>query len=119
MFENPGGKMKTTANILFWIGLVGTVILAFAFGRDKYGDFEPFSFTMIIVIGAVSTYISSLVLYGIGDAIEDIASTRYIASFFYEKEKEQRAKTDNNTPFKAPTPTVRTSTGSFNLSDYI
>ena len=111
--------MKTTASILFWLGLVGTVILAFVFGVDKYGDFKPFSFTMVAVIGAVSSYISSLVLYGIGDAIEDIASTRYIASFFYEKEKEQQAQTNNNASFKAPTPTVRTNTGSFNLSDYI
>ena len=119
MFENPGGKMKTTANILFWLGLAGTLILAFVLGRDKYGDFEFFSFAATAVIGAVSSYISSLVLYGIGDAIEDIASTRYIASFFYEKEKEQQAKTNNNAPFKAPTPTVRTNTGSFNLNDYI
>ena len=119
MFGNPGGKMKTTANILFWLGLAGTLILAFVLGRDKYGDFEFFSFIAIAVSGAVSCYISSLVLYGIGDAIEDIASTRYIASFFYEKEKEQQAKTNNNAPFKAPTPTVRTNTGSFNLNDYI
>ena len=119
MFDNPGGKMKTTANILFWLGLAGTLILAFVLGRDKYGDFEFFSFAATAVIGAVSSYISSLVLYGIGDAIEDIASTRYIASVFYEKEKNQQAKTDNDTPFKAPTPTVQTKTGSFNLSDYI
>lgn len=119
MFENPGGKMKTTANILFWLGIVGTVILAFQFGKDKYGDFEVVSFTMIAVTGAVSSYISSLVLYGIGDAIEDIASTRYVANFIYEKEKEQQKKTDKGGPSKASTPTVRTSTGSFNLNDYI
>lgn len=99
MFENPGGKMKTTANILFWLGLVGTVILAFVFGKDKYGDFEFFSFFIIAVAGAVSSYISSLVLYGIGDAIEDIARTRYIAASFYEREKAQppKASTNRNT----------------------
>lgn len=120
MFTNPGSKMKTTANVLFWLSLVGTVILAYVFS-DEFDDFLIFA--AIAICGAVISFISSLVLYGIGEAIEDIASTREIAGRYYELEKKKAEQ--EKTPYvktsqvKASSPTVQTAAGPFNINDYI
>lgn len=77
MFYEPGNKIKRTAEVLLVLGVIGAIILAAVFGRDKYGDINVVTFLVIAVCGGVSVFISSLVLYGIGDAIDDIA---YICS---------------------------------------
>lgn len=71
MFEEPGHKLKTVAKILCWLGIIGTVIAAVTLGKDRYGDFDLLSFALILVIGCVTSYISSLVLYGFGEMIEN------------------------------------------------
>lgn len=71
MFEEPGHKLKTVAKILCWLGIIGTVIAAVTLGKDRYGDLDLLSFALILVIGCVTSYISSLVLYGFGEMIEN------------------------------------------------
>ena len=74
MFEEPGYKLKTVAKILCWLGIIGTVIAAVTLGKDRYGDFDLLSFLLILIIGCVTSYISSLVLYGFGEMIESTSS---------------------------------------------
>ena len=71
MFEEPGHKLKTVAKILCWLGIIGTVSAAVTLGKDRYGDLDLLSFALILVIGCVTSYISSLVLYGFGEMIEN------------------------------------------------
>lgn len=73
MFEEPGHKLKTVAKILCWLGIIGSVIAAVTLGKDRYG-FNLLSFAMILVIGCVTSYISSLVLYGFGEMIESTSN---------------------------------------------
>lgn len=71
MFEEPGYKLKTVAKILCWLGIIGTVSAAVTLGKDRYGDLDLLSFALILVIGCVTSYISSLILYGFGEMIEN------------------------------------------------
>lgn len=120
MFYEPGNKMKRTAEVLLVLGVIGAIILAAVFGRDKYGDINVVTFLVIAVCGGVSVFISSLVLYGIGDAIDDIA---YICSVQVsikdELERIGKANSAEAPAAKAPSHPVQTAAGAFNLDDYI
>lgn len=76
LFDKAGSKIKTLAWILFFCGIVGTIVCAFVYGRtyDQWGDPE-FNFLLFIVIlagGVLASFISSLFLYAFGDITENI-----------------------------------------------
>lgn len=123
MFEEPGHKIKLTAKVLFWLSMVGAVILGFVFGKDRYGDFAFGTFTLIVVSGAAASFVSSLVLYGIGDAIEDISNLefaiRHATDRVLEKIDELETTQGKEDTPNAPRKPVEHSSGPFNLADYI
>ena len=63
MFENSGSKIKVLALICFWISLVGSVIAGLAL-IDSIG-------IIIILLGILSSWLSTIVLYGMGEGIEN------------------------------------------------
>lgn len=90
MFNNLDGKLKTIAKIVLWVGIITTVILAFVLGFDKeYPDYYSYysnktrtvfragAFFGTLIGGFVSCYISSLILYSLGDIVENTNAIKY------------------------------------------
>ena len=78
MFNDPGTKIKISAKILFWVGVVASVILAIVFGWEEHysgyskiwTEFKPILFFSLLIGGPISSYLSSLLLYGYGCLVE-------------------------------------------------
>lgn len=77
MFENIGGKIKGLAKVTCWIGIVASVIL----GIILIAADEDLVLTGIITaaIGAVASWVSSFVLYGFGQLVENSDRVVYYA----------------------------------------
>ena len=76
MFTNIGGKIKTAAKVICWLGMILCVVLGIIVlvnASELPADLEdacyPFG-VIIILVGPVFSYIGSLKLYGIGELIE-------------------------------------------------
>ena len=76
MFDNIGGKIKILAKILCWIGIAASVVVAiimFTSVEDapysQEGTYRGLGFVFLI-IGPLVSWISSFVLYGLGEAID-------------------------------------------------
>lgn len=70
MFDNIGGKIKGFAKIVAWLGIILSVIiglLSLATGG-----------LLIMIIGCVSSWVGSFVLYGFGQLVEN--SDKLVAS---------------------------------------
>ena len=67
MFSNIGGKIKTTAAVCCWIVIIASVISGIAMmANDMVAEG-----LIVIVVGALSGWISSFGLYGFGELIEN------------------------------------------------
>lgn len=87
MFSNIGGKIKVLAMILCWIGigvsvLSGISILASESDDSIIGELMPdgamaISGLLTMVIGSLTSWLSSFVLYGFGELIENVTSINY------------------------------------------
>ena len=82
MFSNIGGKIKTLAKILCWVGIVlsvlSGVILMASGGESRitvngsYAEVSPvLGGILIIVIGCLASWIGSFFAYGFGQLIEN------------------------------------------------
>lgn len=69
MFSNIGSKIKTLAQVITWIGIIGSVILGLVLMTT---DEELISAgLMIALLGSLISWVSSFVLYGFGQLIEN------------------------------------------------
>ena len=73
MFDNVGGKLKTVAKVEMIIGIVASVILGFTF---LTGD-RVFAGLLIVIVGVLSSWFGSLVIYGVGQAVENSETILY------------------------------------------
>ncbi len=69
MFDNIGGKIKTLAKVVTWIGIIAYVISGIAI---MFID-EEMSFIglMVMIFGGLISWVSSFVLYGFGQLVEN------------------------------------------------
>ena len=67
MFENIGGKIKTLAKVLMWISIIGFAI----YGIVMISEEQVLLGFLIIAIGSLSSWVSSFVLYGFGQLVEN------------------------------------------------
>ncbi len=73
MFDNIGGKIKGLAAAVTWIGIAGSVI--FWISTFSSGSNEAISVGLIVmIIGSLVSWLSSLTLYGFGELIEKMSS---------------------------------------------
>lgn len=63
MFDNIGGKIKGFAKVVAWLGIILSVIIGFL--SIETGGI------LIIIIGSVSSWVGSFVLYGFGQLVEN------------------------------------------------
>ena len=90
MFRNAGRKIKVLAKIFFWIGVVFDVLVGISimFGSQLFLSFmkETQGFTqqvemnsvgwiitgaIVLIVSLLSTWISSLLVYGFGELIDN------------------------------------------------
>lgn len=84
MFDNIGGKIKTVATTIAWLGIIGSIIIGIiiiAEANDSYypSATETLSGWLVIIVGSLSSWVSSFTLYGFGQLIEntDIISAKF------------------------------------------
>ncbi len=69
MFDNIGGKIKTLAEVVTWIGIIASVISGIAI--MSIGEEMIFVGLMVMIFGALISWVSSFVLYGFGQLVEN------------------------------------------------
>lgn len=87
MYNNVGAKLKGLAKFLAWFGIIGScisgiTIMAAGSSISYYGAYGSSSLAggglvggiIIMVIGSLASWLSSLALYGFGEMIENVAS---------------------------------------------
>lgn len=83
MFDNIGSKIKTVAATIAWLGIIGSIIIGIiiiAEANDSYypSATETLNGWLVIIVGSLSSWVSSFTLYGFGQLIEntDIISAK-------------------------------------------
>ena len=81
MFDNIGYKIKTLALIVTLIGIICSIIYGIALiSNDMIG-----SGVVVIIAGSVISWVSSFVLYGIGEIIDLLYISNRITYDLYKK----------------------------------
>lgn len=75
MYSNVGKKIMTLAKVLGWVFLIAGIITAIVFMSFGW----KFFIVIAPLIGGVLLYVSSWVLYGFGQLVEDVSAMRYAA----------------------------------------
>ena len=73
MFDNIGGKIKTLAKVICWVGIVASAISAVYVGAvtsNLNGALGIVIAIPLVLLGAVLSWIVSFTLYGYGELIE-------------------------------------------------
>ena len=70
MFDNIGRKIKTLAQILAWIGIGASMVIGGMFMSKGVSSSAWIGFS-IAAIGSIVSWISSLMIYGFGQLIEN------------------------------------------------
>ncbi len=73
MFDDIGGKIKMVAKIACWIG----IILSVCYGIYDFVHEMPVDGIIWIVVGPLSSWIGTFVLYGFGELIDRVTSIEY------------------------------------------
>ena len=76
MYRNVGDKIKIVAETICWLGIVGSVVYGF---YVMFNDIENADVVLlqiliglgIMIVGSLSSWIGSFVLYGFGQLIEN------------------------------------------------
>ena len=82
MFDNIGGKIKTLAKVLCWIGIVGSVIAAIGFFTSGNG----ITGWSMLIAGSLGSWISSFTLFGGGEITENSATQTQLLTKLAQKE---------------------------------
>ena len=75
MFSNIGGKIKKLAIILCILGMIGSIVYAIICftSSSRYQDLT-LTGVLILVLGCLTSWISSFFVYGFGELIERTVS---------------------------------------------
>ena len=85
MFDNIGGKIKTVAKVICWLGIIASVIMGIimikqATGRYYNNDEMVIAGIATIIGGSLLSWIGSFFTYGFGQLIENSESIKnYLA----------------------------------------
>lgn len=69
MFKNIGGKIKGLASVIAWLGIIVSVVTGVIYMATAF-DGVGIGF-LILVLGSLVSWISSWLLYGFGELIEN------------------------------------------------
>lgn len=87
MFDNISNKMKSAATALAILGIIGSIIIGsiiIAEANDSYypSAREVLGGLLVMIVGSLSSWVSSFILYGFGQLIEntDVISSKYVVN---------------------------------------
>lgn len=69
MFSNIGSKIKTLAQVMTWLGIIAFIIIGI--GIMALDDEMIFIGLIVMVVGGILSWVSSFVLYGFGQLVEN------------------------------------------------
>lgn len=76
MFSNIGSKIQGLAKFTAWLGIILSIIFGLIFmslgSATEIGGFASVMGFLIIILGSLSSWISSWVLYGFGELIVSV-----------------------------------------------
>ena len=75
MFDNIGGKIKTLAQVVCWLGIIISGI--YGIGMMAVDVHLVLAGIIVIVTGSLMSWLSSFALYGFGELIENSQMIRY------------------------------------------
>ena len=86
MYNNIGANIKILAQVIAWVGIIGSVITGFiliAQGADSYygGEVLVGIGIGILLVGSLMSWISSWFMYGFGELIEKTTEIAKNTSF--------------------------------------
>lgn len=70
MFDNVGGKIKVVAQFVTFIGIAASIVLFFIMTSSGEAAIIALGF-VVLIFGSVSSWLSSLVLYGFGELVDN------------------------------------------------
>jgi len=93
MFKNPGEKLKGIAKVIFWILLViyilagVAVMMGMSVGESNSleGPAAIVAGALIIVVGFLLSWLSSIAIYAVGSAVDDIQTIKRIQIDLHRK----------------------------------
>lgn len=74
MFDNIGGKIKKVAEVVCWMGIIVCCVVGVAFlslGANGDNGVQAIIGVAIGVVGSLLSWVSSFVLYGFGQLVEN------------------------------------------------
>jgi len=75
MFDNIGGKLKSVAKALCWIGIIGSIILAISYFILSNGNSTMITSGFVtLVVGCLGSWVCSLAVYGFGELIDKVVT---------------------------------------------
>lgn len=75
MFDNIGSKIKGLARVITWIGIVASVIAGIAqMSMSHFSGGLVFSGILTMVLGSLLAWVSSFIVYGFGELVENSAA---------------------------------------------
>ena len=81
MFENIGGKIKTLATTITWVGIIGFVILGILIMDTS----SIAAGLLIALFGSLLSWISSWLLYALGELVENSQRQTELLQFIAER----------------------------------
>lgn len=96
MFNNIGGKIKSLAKIVCWLGIISCIISGLPLILTKQ---QPLVLVgiWIAVVGSLFSWISSFILYGFGELVENSAIIAAKSKLSHSSKK-QTAPAKTNAP---------------------
>lgn len=71
MFNNVGSKIKLVARVVCWVGIVAAVLSGLIFMLNAAHGMGILGGLLIMLLGALGSWISSLLIYGFGQLVEN------------------------------------------------
>ena len=108
MFDNVGGKIKVIAILMFWFGIIGSIIYGIvaaqetikeidAWGRtEEKSNFNAVTFLVISCVGSFASIVSSYFIYGFGEIVESATITGYKTKSTYRKNSSLSTRPNTN-----------------------
>ena len=88
MFNNIGEKIKVVAQFITWLGIIASVLICLVLASTG-GDESIGLGCVFLIVGCIGSWLSSLLLYGFGQLIEnsDIIASKYNSSRLSEADE--------------------------------
>lgn len=93
MYDEIGGKIKTLAKVIAWVGIIVSVVVGIVTISTGVG-------ILVLVLGPLFSWLSTLVLYGFGQLVENTDILVHQNMFYQPNSPYYKDQTNNFQPDK-------------------